>query len=588
MIILGIHDGHNCGCSIFRDGNNLCTLSEEKVTRNKNEYGFPRSSINEALKYLNLKKEDIDFVAVSTKYLPPKYFYVKRNTTFNISDYFKEQNEYWYPTLYKNKKVKYLKVFKKKIIRNFIYNKKKIMNENDVKGMQEARKEVIAQFLNIDKKKIYFYDHHKCHAYYGYYSSGLNIKKKVAIVTSDGGGDNTNASIWIVKNSKIKNVYRTNIGNIGRIYRYFTLFLGMKPTEHEFKVMGMAGYGSIKNPYFKKPLKILQDTLNIKGIKFYYKKKIKDHFFYFKNKLNEYRFDTLSFVVQKFTEDILTKWFVNISKKYKVNDFVFSGGVAQNIKASQNIIKQKNINSIFVPPGPGDESLSIGACYVMLDQFGFEKKEISKIYNPYIGKSFNKRDYDFIFKDKKLKVSSTSSKKIAKLLASGNVIARFSSDRFEFGPRALGNRSIIADPRNQDIINTINKKVKVRDFWMPFAPSILEEDLHKYIINKKNHKPYFMTMSFETTNLGRKMLPAACHPFDKTVRPQMVKKDTNLKYHKLITEFKKITGVGGILNTSFNLHGEPIVYSPRDAIRTFKKSGLSYLNIDNYLISKIL
>ena len=464
MIILGIHDGHNCGCSIFRDGNNLCTLSEEKVTRNKNEYGFPRSSINEALKYLNLKKEDIDFVAVSTKYLPPKYFYVKRNTTFNISDYFKEQNEYWYPTLYKNKKVKYLKVFKKKIIRNFIYNKKKIMNENDVKGMQEARKEVIAQFLNIDKKKIYFYDHHKCHAYYGYYSSGLNIKKKVAIVTSDGGGDNTNASIWIVKNSKIKNVYRTNIGNIGRIYRYFTLFLGMKPTEHEFKVMGMAGYGSIKNPYFKKPLKILQDTLNIKGIKFYYKKKIKDHFFYFKNKLNEYRFDTLSFVVQKFTEDILTKWFVNISKKYKVNDFVFSGGVAQNIKASQNIIKQKNINSIFVPPGPGDESLSIGACYVMLDQFGFEKKEISKIYNPYIGKSFNKRDYDFIFKDKKLKVSSTSSKKIAKLLASGNVIARFSSDRFEFGPRALGNRSIIADPRNQDIINTINKKVKVRDF----------------------------------------------------------------------------------------------------------------------------
>ena len=224
----------------------------------------------------------------------------------------------------------------------------------------------------------------------------------------------------------------------------------------------------------------------------------------------------------------------------------------------------------------------------MLEQFGFKKKEISEIYNPYIGKSFNKRDYDFIFKDKKLRVSSTSSKKIAKLLASGNVIARYSTDRFEFGPRALGNRSIIADPRNQDIINTINKKVKVRDFWMPFAPSILEEDLHKYIVNKKNHKPYFMTMSFETTNLGRKMLPAACHPFDKTVRPQMVKKDTNLKYHKLITEFKKITGVGGILNTSFNLHGEPIVYSPKDAVRTFKKSGLDYLIIDNYLIRKRL
>ena len=124
MIILGIHDGHNCGCSIFRDGNNLCTLSEEKVTRNKNEYGFPRSSINEALKYLNLKKEDIDFVAVSTKYLPPKYFYVKRNTTFNISDYFKEQNEYWYPKLYRNKKIKYLKVFKKKLLETLFIIKK--------------------------------------------------------------------------------------------------------------------------------------------------------------------------------------------------------------------------------------------------------------------------------------------------------------------------------------------------------------------------------------------------------------------------------------------------------------------------------
>ena len=174
------------------------------------------------------------------------------------------------------------------------------------------------------------------------------------------------------------------------------------------------------------------------------------------------------------------------------------------------------------------------------------------------------------------------------MLASGKVIARYSTERFEFGPRALGNRSIIADPRNQDIINTINKNVKVRDFWMPFAPSILEEDLNKYVINKKNHKPYFMTMGFDTTPLGKKKLTAACHPFDKTVRPQMVKKETNYKYYNLIKEFKKLTGIGGILNTSFNLHGEPIVYSPRDAVKTFKKSGLSYLNIDNLLITKIL
>ena len=587
MVILGINDGHNSGCAIFVNGKNKCTLSEEKITRKKNEYGFPAFSIKEALKFCKLKKNQIDFVAVSTKFLPPKYFFVKRNTNFTIDDYLKEQNEYWYPKLYKNKKIKYLSIFKNKILKKNLYNKKFIKNEDDVLGMQDARRDLISKSLNISEKKIYFYDHHMCHAYYGYFGSNLSQKKKVAIVTADGGGDNCNASIWIAKNNKIKNVYKTNIGNIGRIYRYFTLFLGMKPTEHEFKVMGMAGYGSTNTDYYKAPLKILTDTLNIKNTKFYYKKKIKDHFFYFKNKLSHYRFDTLSFVVQKFTEDLLSKWFLNISKKYIVNDFVFSGGVAQNIKATKKILEHKTINSIFIPPGPGDESVSIGACYVMLHNHKIEKKDIQNISNPYVGKEFKKNELSFIFKDKKLKIEKTNSKKLAKILSNGNVIARYSSDKFEIGPRALGNRSIIADPRNQDTINVINKKIKVRDFWMPFAPSILEEDFNKYILNPKKQKPYFMTMSFDTTSIGKKKLSAACHPFDKTARPQLVSKKYNLNYYKLIKEFKKITGLGAILNTSFNLHGEPIVYSPADAIKTFKNSGLEYLNIDNFLIQKI-
>ena len=587
MVILGIHDGHNSGCSVFVDGKNKCTLSEEKITRKKNEYGFPLFSVSEALKFCKIKKSQIDFVAVSTKFLPPKYFFVKRNTSFTINDYLKEQNEYWYPKLYKNKKIKYLDIFKDKILNKNLYNRKYVKNEDDVEGMQKARRDLISKTINISKEKIFFYDHHMCHAYYGYYGSNYSQNKKVAIVTADGGGDNCNASIWIAKNNKIKNIYKTNIGNIGRIYRYFTLLLGMKPTEHEFKVMGMAGYGSTNTDYYKAPLKVLTDTLNIKGTKFYYKKKIRDHFFYFKDKIGHYRFDTLSFVVQKFTEDLLSKWFNNISKKYKVRDFVFSGGVAQNIKATKKILERKTINSIFIPPGPGDESLSIGACYVMLHNQGEKKENIQNISNPYIGKEFNSSDLSFIFKDKKLKTKKTDQKKIAMLLSKGNVIARYSTGSFEFGPRALGNRSILADPRNQETINVINKKIKVRDFWMPFAPSILEEDFNKFILNPKKHKPYFMTMSFDTSMLAKKKLGAACHPFDKTARPQLVSKKYNPRYYELISEFKKITGLGAILNTSFNLHGEPIVYSPIDAIRTFKNSGLEYLNIDNLLIQKI-
>ena len=565
----------------------LIAISEEKLTRNKNEYGYPEQSVNKCLEFCNIKQNQIDFVAVSTKYLPPKYFLVKRNTTFKIEDYLKEQNQYWYEKIYNKKKVSYTSIFKNKLIskKKFLYNKRYFKNEDDVLGMQNARKKLISKKIKIDQNKIEFFDHHQCHAYYGYYGSDFQ-NKKVAIITSDGGGDNTNGSIWISSGNKLIEKYRTNICNIGRIYRYITLILGMKPTEHEFKVMGMAGYGIEKLNFYDKAIKIFKDTLNVEGIKFKYKIKPKDNFFYYKKKLDGLRFDTISFALQKFTEDLLLKWFKNISNKYKCKNFIFSGGVAQNIKATQKILEDNKINSIFIPPGPGDESLCIGAVYCKLANLNIKKNQVTNIINPYVGMSFNEKELKFIFKEKKLKITKTNNKKIAKLLAKGEVIARFSLERNEFGPRALGNRSILADPRRSDILNVINKKIKVRDFWMPFAPSVIDKDLNKYFIIKKNHKPYFMTIACETTNLGKKMIPAAIHPFDKTARPQLVLKKSNGSYYDLISEFKKISGVGILLNTSFNLHGEPIVFTPKDAIKTLKNSGLKYLYIGKYLVEK--
>jgi len=587
LIILGIHDGHNCGASLFKNGKMLIAISEEKLTRNKNEYGYPEQSVKKCLEFYNIKRNQIDFVAVSTKYLPPKYFLVKRNTTFKIEDYLKEQNQYWYQKIYNKKKVSYTSIFKNKLIskKKFLYNKKYFKNEDDVLGMQYARKKLISKKIKIDQNKIEFFDHHECHAYYGYYGSDFQ-NKKVAIITSDGGGDNTNGSIWISSGNKLIEKYRTNICNIGRIYRYITLILGMKPTEHEFKVMGMAGYGIEKLNFYDKAIKIFKDTLNVEGIKFKYKIRPKDNFFYYKKKLDGLRFDTISFALQKFTEDLLLKWFKNISNKYKCKNFIFSGGVAQNIKATQKILEDNKINSIFIPPGPGDESLCIGAVYCKLADLNIKKSQVTNIINPYVGMSFNEKELKFIFKEKKLKITKTNNKKIAKLLARGEIIARFSLEKNEFGPRALGNRSILADPRRSDILNVINRKIKVRDFWMPFAPSVIDQDLNKYFIIKKNHKPYFMTIACETTNLGKKMIPAAIHPFDKTARPQLVLKKNNRSYYDLINEFKKISGVGVLLNTSFNLHGEPIVFTPKDALKTLKNSGLKYLYIGKYLVEK--
>jgi carbamoyltransferase len=588
MNLLSIHDGHNCGVAIFKNGKLICALSEERITRNKNEYGFPIHAIKKILQYSKLTKKSIDEISVSTKKLPPKYFLVKRNTTFTIDDYYKEQNEYWYRKIYLKKKVKYLEVFKNKKVNKskLHYDFSKIKNEDDCRRMMNARKEFISNFFSVDKKKIFFYDHHECHAYYGFYGH-KKPHKKTCVITLDGGGDDTNAAIWLSKNNQLKEMYRTNVGNLGRMYRYVTLILGMKPTEHEFKVMGLAGYALDNNNYYKKILKIFKDTLTISGIKFKYKIQPKDNYFYFLDKLKGQRFDTISYAIQKYLEDILVEWFSNISKKFKVKNFIFSGGVAQNVKASKKILQNSNISSLFIPPGPGDESLPIGAAYCHLAKIGFKRDEITSMENPYIGYSFAKEDLNFLFKNKNLKIRKTYNKEVAQIISNGNPVARFSLNQNEFGPRALGNRSILADPRKQDIINFINKKIKVRDFWMPFAPSVLEEDASKIMNVIKGHKNPYMTISFDVKKKYVDKISAAVHPFDKTCRPQFVSKKHNLDYYNLIKEFKKITKIGVLLNTSFNLHGEPIVFTPQDAIKSFMKSGLEYLYIGNYLVTKV-
>ena len=189
--------------------------------------------------------------------------------------------------------------------------------------------------------------------------------------------------------------------------------------------------------------------------------------------------------------------------------------------------------------------------------------------------------------DKKYKLAKEGNinKKIAELLNLGEIVARFSG-RMEWGARALGNRTILMDPRNRDGVRELNAFIKQRDFWMPFAPSVLAERQHDYLINPKNIKAPYMIMAFETTEKGKKELIAALHPYDFTARPQIVDANFNVGYHEVIKEFEKLTGVGAVLNTSFNLHGEPIVCTPKDAISVFERSGLKFLALGDYLLSK--
>ena len=184
------------------------------------------------------------------------------------------------------------------------------------------------------------------------------------------------------------------------------------------------------------------------------------------------------------------------------------------------------------------------------------------------------------------RIQKASDNKVAELIAKGDVVARFGDGKMEFGARALGNRSILADPRKPDVIHHINKLVKMRDFWMPFAPSILAEREKDYIVNPKNIDSRFMAVGFDSTTIAKDHIPAGLHPFDRTARPQIVHKSDNPSYHSLIKAFEKITGVGALMNTSFNIHGESIVGTPHDAIDTFLRCGLDHLFIGSWLISK--
>ena len=277
------------------------------------------------------------------------------------------------------------------------------------------------------------------------------------------------------------------------------------------------------------------------------------------------------------------KW--NKSNWYK--NVVMSGGVAQNIKANQKITELNKLEQLFIPPGPSDESISIGAAF--LEYQKTKDSNENTITSAYMGISFNdlqvKEAIDN-FESQMWRVKQTSPNEVAQFLAKGDIIARFGIDQMEFGARALGNRSIIADPRNLQTLHKINKYVKMRDFWMPFAPSILEERMKDYIYNDKNIEGRFMAIGFNTTALARKEIPAGIHPFDKTARPQIVTKKDNPGYHELIKSFEKLTGIGALLNTSFNIHGEPIVGTPYDALDTFKRSGIQHLLLGNWLISK--
>tara|TARA_B100000963_G_scaffold361104_1_gene394870 strand:+ start:407 stop:2206 length:1800 start_codon:yes stop_codon:yes gene_type:complete len=585
MKILGIGFGYLSTAALMVNTKIVSMISEERFTRKKNEEGYPMHAINYCLDQNGLKGEDLDAVVIASNYLAPIPWITKNYSSFSIEDHIKAQKEYWFPRLNQGKNVNWFQVFKTKADFNVYPGgwKRIFKNNQDHHGKDiwnKVKRHIyfgIKSHLNITDNKIHHVEHHQCHSAYAYWASPFR-KKKCLVFTADAYGDGLSATISVVSKDKIKRVKEINhnLFFLGRIYRYTTLILGMKPAEHEYKVMGLAPYA--KKKYYQDALTIFRGLMNVNGIDFKWNHKPKNIYDYLKNHLEGHRFDNIAGALQEYTEEVLTEWITNAVKKFKINRVVFSGGVSMNIKANMKIHEIPSVKEFFVCGSGGDESLPAGAVYEFNSIHNKNKKKLNIQFSPYSGKSYSNEEISSWINKNSLKkkykvISKLSYDQIANYLAKGMIIGRHSGP-MEFGARSLGNRAILANPQDKDIIEKINRKIKNRDFWMPFAPSIIEEDFKKYVVNPKNISSPFMTVGFESTKLAKKHLIAALHPADMTLRPQQVTKKSNIEYYNLIKSFKKKTGIGGILNTSLNLHGQPIVMSPDDALNVFENSDI--------------
>jgi len=308
------------------------------------------------------------------------------------------------------------------------------------------------------------------------------------VLTAEGMGDDSSATYSEITNTgKITEFFKSNDVNLGRLYRYVTLLLGMKPAQHEYKVMGLAPYGS--QYHGQNSLDFFKKINKVSGTEIINEKLVKDLYFTVKDSLEGERFDGIAWGLQTYLEEILCEWVSNICKKHNNGNVIFSGGVAQNIKACKSIIDLPEVEKFWTGPISGDGSLAIGAVW-LAHLKSSSKFPISGLDTIYLGTSFtNIQIEEHIKKNKtsqKFKIiDNISQTQIADWLIDGKIISRFAG-KMELGQRALGNRSIIADPRNYEVLERINKKIKYRDFWMPFTPSILHEDINDYVINKKN------------------------------------------------------------------------------------------------------
>lgn len=570
MIILGVHGNFfdkktevaESSASLVVDGKLVACIAEERLTRIKVDGRFPYKAIEEVLKIANITIDKVDKVAISGLHpveTNKKYFTAGVSTFFDTGVFLANKMK---DSLY-----------------FYLYNL--------LKTPAKTKDTILGKEF-----ELMYTDHHMGHAAGAYYCSPFD---EALIITLDGGGDGLDGSASIGKDNQINRFLEIpHYQSPGTMYSSITYDLGFRRHKHEGKITGLAAYG---NPDVKRlGLENLM-SYDTKKHRFISKSVAKHHkdliskSEYFYPLLQKFPKEDLAAVCQQIFEDEVLKFIADVhdiakAKGSNLTKICLAGGCFANVKLNEKILEMGRFDNLFVFPAIGDDGLSAGAAlynYYKLNPN--QPKKASVMNEAYLGGAFTNEEIEKSIKSFGLNYKCTDNieKEIAKLLANGKVVARYNA-RMEYGPRALGNRSVIAAAFDKSINTWLNNKFKRTEF-MPFAPSILEEGAANYL---ENYKPDhiaadFMTITYRIKKGMAEKIPAVVH-VDNTARPQIVRKATNPSYHAIINHFYELTGIPVVLNTSFNMHEEPIVYTPEDAIRGYLDAELDYLAIGDYLV----
>lgn len=566
MLLCGIHDGHNSAAAIVKDGVLLAAIQEERITRVKNWHGFPEKAIDTLLRSAGASWTDVDaFLFNGNEYYhPPGGEAGNRKAQIEI---------------YKNN------CSSRGMVRRFLRN-------TPVRAyVHEQRKGARIQGLidrGVRPERILNMEHHGCHAAAAYF--GRRNPKDSLILTIDGAGDGLCATVSIPRDDgtleRLSSVHEEH--SIGIMWNVITALMGMVPNEHEYKMMGMAPYAGGSRG--KACAEIFRAAFEVRDGQWARANGLPESNYtyeYWRDALEFQRFDYICAGLQMATEQIITPWVQYWVNKTGRRKLCLSGGVFMNVKMNKVICELPEVEDVYVFPSCGDETNTMGACWSYLASQG-KAETIAPMGPFYLGLEPSADTYDKAaelarHKGYIVERPADIDEAVASVLAAGQVVARVNG-REEFGARALGNRSILADPKSREVVRVINKAIKSRDFWMPFACSMLDEAQDDYLINPKRIAAPYMILTFESKNTDD--IIAGCHPEDGSVRPQIVTKDWNPSYHRILSLFRQKTGRGAVLNTSFNLHGEPIASQPVEAIDVMDRSGLMNLQLGPYLVKK--